>query len=133
MAKKIRTVVTQAMCDHAKILLAGGAKSAQAAEILGVGESTVYRMKRAGFSAEKYNENKEKEQKGRLTADPVKMEIQQAELPGQIKMDLTTSSTAEDLQTKTMRFQAAMVDRLIVELDKFNDTLNMILRAMRKE
>ena len=55
------------------------------------------------------------------------------EIPGQIRMELTTSSTAEDLQTKTMRFQAAMVDRLIVELDKFNDTLNMILRAMRKE
>ena len=128
MAKKIRTVVTQAMCDHAKILLAGGAKTVQAAEILGVGESTVYRMKRAGFSAEKYNENKEKEQKGRLTADPVKMELQQAELPGQIKMELPVKETEE--QTKMMRFQAAMVDRLIVEMDKFNDTLNQFLRAM---
>ena len=58
MARKIRTVVTQEMCDHARILLAGGAGNMKAAEILGVGESTVYRMKKAGFDAEKYNEAK---------------------------------------------------------------------------
>ena len=122
-----RTEVTQAMCDHAKILLAGGAGNTKAAIILGVGESTVYRMKKAGFDAEKYNEAK-------VQRKPEKpAEEKPEEIPGQIRMELTTSSTAEDLQTKTMRFQAAMVDRLIVELDKFNDTLNMILRAMRKE
>lgn len=124
-----RTEITQAMCDHARILLAGGATGKVAADILGVGESTVYRMRKAGFDAEKYNENKvsraqKKEKTEQATAE---------ELPGQMRMELRpVEETAED-QSKMMRFQAAMVDRLIVELDKFNDTLNMILRAMRKE
>ena len=119
-----RTEVTQAMCDHARILLAGGAGNTKAAEILGVGESTVYRMKKAGFDAEKYNEakvNRKQEQAA---------EEKPAEIPGQMKMELRpVQETAED-QTKAMRFQAAMIDRLIMELDRINDTLNQFMRAM---
>lgn len=75
-----------------------------------------------------------------------------AEIEGQIEMDL---KEAEDRktekeaagysdQTKLMRFQASQVDKLIVQygqwmdvinirLEKLNDTMSMILRAVRKE
>lgn len=36
-------------------------------------------------------------------------------------------------QTKMMRFQAAQVDKLLMKLDKLNDTMCMILRCIRKE
>ena len=36
-------------------------------------------------------------------------------------------------QTKMMRFQAAQVDKLYMKLEKINDTLCQILRAIRKE
>lgn len=54
------------------------------------------------------------------------------QLPGQISMELETKQEMSD-QTKLMRFQASQVDKLIIKLDKLNDTLSMILRAVRKE
>ena len=75
-----------------------------------------------------------------------------AEIEGQIEMDLkeaedrkTEKETAGySDQTKLMRFQAGQVDKLIVQygqwmdvinmrLEKLNDTMSMILRAVRKE
>lgn len=61
-------------------------------------------------------------------------------LPGQIEMELGVAPYPEPVtnidiidQTKLMRFQAAQVDKMITKLDKLNDTLSMILRAVRKE
>ena len=74
-----------------------------------------------------------------------------AEIEGQIEMDLKPAEEqkAEEKpemseQTKMMRFQAAQVDKMIIQqaqwmdeicmkLDRLNDTLSMILRAVRKE
>ena len=63
-----------------------------------------------------------------------------AEIEGQIEMDLKGAEKRkpeEDAgysdQVKLMRFQAAQVDKLIMKLDKLNDTMSMILRAVRKE
>ena len=62
-----------------------------------------------------------------------------AEIEGQIEMDLKEAEKTEhdetlgDMQTKMMRFQAAQVDKLITKLDKLNDTMSMVLRAVRKE
>ena len=36
-------------------------------------------------------------------------------------------------QTKMMRFQAAQVDKLIMKLDQLNNTMSMVLRAVRGE
>ena len=122
-----RTEVTQQLCDHARILLAGGATGTKAAEILGIGESTVYRMKKAGFSAEKYNENKEKEQQGRLTADPVKMEIQQAELPGQIRMEMP-----EDPDTQFDRNLRNVLEKLTNNSATFQEAMKEIREEKEK-
>lgn len=66
------------------------------------------------------------------------------ELPGQIRMDLTPEKPEMSDQTKLMRFQAHQADRIVkaieenavmlnTKLDRLNDTLCMILRAVRKE
>ena len=53
-----RIVIDQAMCDHVRILLSGGAKVEQAAQIIGIGDTTVSRIKKAGFNAEVYQQKK---------------------------------------------------------------------------
>ena len=61
------------------------------------------------------------------------------QVPGQISMALDPEEEIIDKkaemsdQTKLMRFQAAQVDKLIMKLDRLNDTMSMILRAVRKE
>ena len=66
-------------------------------------------------------------------------EEKQAEEPGQIRMELDPEEEILDQkpemsdQVKMMRFQAAQVDKLALKLDHINDTLNMLLRAVRKE
>ena len=66
-------------------------------------------------------------------------------MPGQIRMDLTPEEKPEmSEQVKMMRFQAHQADRIVkaieenavmlnTKLDRLNDTLCMILRAVRKE
>ena len=163
--RKERTVITQELCDHVRILLAGGANLNKAAEITKTGHATISRIKAAGFSAEEYRKQ-QTERKQKETPKPV-LTIRHEELldpdgkvPGQIEMDLTTAAKPEiSEQTKLMRFQAEMttkqikameaaIDRicekitaqaviinetLMVKLDKLNDTMSMLLRAVRKE
>lgn len=146
--KKERTQITQGLCDHVKILLAGGANVNKAAEITGTGHATISRIKAAGFSAEVYRQNQLKQ---KAKKPEVVLTINHEELDGQMKMDLQdaeeTKAEMSD-QTRLMRFQAAQADKicekitkqaviinetLLVKLDRLNDTLCQILRAVRKE
>ena len=135
--------------------------STQIGKVFKVDASTVGKMIRCG-SWEKYEEfKKEKAEKGRQreaarrAAEEQKPEEPQIE--GQIRMDLVPAEeqkteeneeTLGDMQTKMMRFQAEMTSRicekitaqslilnetLLVKLDRLNDTMSMILRAVRKE
>ena len=129
-----RKEITQALCEHVRILLAGGATAEKAAEIADIGKATVYRIKRAGFDAEGYrklrNAESEKEKK---QPEPEQAPAEERhEVPGQICMDLTPRSEMSD-QTKMMRFMAGQIDKLYMKLETINDTLNQILRVMRKE
>ena len=135
----------------------------QISAVFKVDESTVGKMIRCGtwenyeaFKKEKAEKQKEREKKRKaeqekvvLVYDPSiaeeykrEQEAKQAEeqLPGQMEMDLVPAEepddhdeTLGDMQKKMMRFQAAQVDKLIVKIDRLNDTLSMILRAVRKE
>ena len=96
---------------------------------------------------EKYQEFKKgKAEKGRKREQARKAEPQDAEeqVPGQITMQLDPEEELLDQkpeaeaaghcdQVKMMRFQASQVDKLALKLDHINDTLNMLLRAVRKE
>lgn len=132
---KKRTVIDKALCDHVRILLAGGAKLTQAAEITGVGHATISRIKAANFSAEEYERRREQQRKQEETKED-------EPLPGQMKMELEPEKhdwqnvlnklTEQNDQNKWMRFEAAQMDKIIMELDKLNDTLNMMIRVLRK-
>lgn len=115
-------------------------------------EATVIRLMFKMSSWEEYeNYKKEKAEKQRAREEKRKAtqpEPAEEEVPGQIRMDLTTAEEHEetlgDMQTKMMRFQAEMTNKLMAaisenavmlnsKLDRLNDTLSMILRAVRKE
>ena len=146
--KKERTQITQGLCDHVKILLAGGANLNKAAEITGTGHATISRIKAAGFSAEVYRQNQLKQ---KAKKPEVVLTINHEELDGQMKMDLQDAEEPKaemSDQTRLKRFQAAQADKicekitkqaviinetLLVKLDRINDTLCQILRAIRRE
>lgn len=143
--KKERTQITQELCDHVRILLAGGANISKAAEITKTGHATISRIKAAGFDAEVYRQHQLKRQEKKKPE--VVLTINHEELDGQMKMDLQAAEEPKPEmsdQTKLMRFQAAQadkiigqmmvnVDALLMKLDRLNDTMSMILRAIRKE
>lgn len=125
--------------------------STQIGKVFKVDASTVGKMIRCG-TWEKYEEfKKEKAEKGRQReAARRKAEEQGAEEPqieGQIRMDLVPAEEPKaemSEQTKMMRFQAAQVDKLILQnaqwmdeivmkINQLNDTMSMVLRAVRKE
>lgn len=125
--------------------------STQIGKVFKVDASTVGKMIRCG-TWEKYEEfKKEKAEKGRQReAARRKAEEQPAEEPqieGQIRMDLVPAEEPKpemSEQTKMMRFlagrfelieksQALGVEILRMEIDKLNDTMSMVLRAIRRE
>lgn len=94
-------------------------------------------LKEAGPDAtmeEKYQIYKDKMKGKKKEAEPAEEpEAAEEQVPGQIEMDLTTTKPEMSEQVKMMRFIAGQVDKLYMKLDKLNDTMSMILRAVRKE
>ena len=134
-AKKVQ--ITEQICRQAQLMRKGGANQAQVAELLGINNSTVSRIEAAGFDFKTYTEQRkarrEKEEARKRQAEEQQAE-EKAQVPGQIEMDLTPVEKQEmSDQTKLMRFQASQVDKLITKLDRLNDTLSMILRAVRRD
>lgn len=156
--KKERPNIDQALCNHARILIAGGATTEMAADMLEIGQSTLQKIRRAGFDAEKYTALKQQEKERMARAAQVETSKekgkkrwtppeecwapQEEQVPGQMQMELPVKETEE--QNKQYRFlaamvdkmcreQAAMVDDLCLKINKLNDTLNIIYRAIRKE
>lgn len=150
--KKERTQITQELCDHVKILLAGGANIDKAAQITKTGHATVSRIKTAGFDVEVYRQQQQKRQAKKKPE--VVLTIKHEELAGQMKMDLqaTEEPKAEmSDQTKLMRFQAHQVDKICeritqnnlkacekweelgYKVDSLRDMLGQLLRIIRKE
>ena len=133
-AKKVQ--VNDQICKQVQLMRKGGANQTEIAKLLGVSAPTVSRIESAGFDYEKYLENKriarEREQKAKEPAE--EPQAQEEQVPGQIEMELVAAKPAEMTdQVKLMRFQAGQIDKLVLKLDHINDTLNMILRVMRKE
>lgn len=157
-----RTQITEAICKQAQLMRRGGANQTEIGKLLGVNPCTISRIEAAGFDLETYQENRKAQREKEKAAKQTVVELvydpsiaeeyrkeQEAkaaeELPGQMKMDLTPEEKPEmSDQTKMMRFQAHQADRIVkaiednavmlnTKLDRLNDTLCMILRAVRKE
>lgn len=128
--------VDEKTAESMKILAGFGFEPEVIGEKCGGYSGTVVRkLSAVGFDIEKYRNVKKAENKVQAQRKQAAEEQETAEeLPGQIKMDLTAAKPAEmSDQVKMMRFMAGQVDKLYLKLDKLNDTMNMILRAMRKE
>lgn len=133
-AKKMQ--VTDQICKQVQLMRRGGANQTEIGKLLGINPCTVSRIESAGFNYEQYLENrriaKEKEKKAKEQAE--EPQAQEEQVPGQIEMELIEKKPQEMTeQVKLMRFQAGQIDKLVLKLDHINDTLNMILRVMRKE
>ena len=134
---KERATINQELCTHVKILLAGGASGKQAAQITKTSTGTISRIREAEFDYPTYLANTQKrverekaqQQSTEIVKALEKMQ-EETEAPGQIRMELPEEMTE---QTKMMRFQAAQVDKVLRKLETINDTLNMIIRIIRKE
>ena len=152
-----KVAITQDLCRMVELMLKGGAQQKEVGERLGISKATVSRIKTAGYDAEQYRKNttervekenlaeKTEEEKQilgiryPLTVEKVEMSeggvsvtARQAEerVEGQMEMELPlpVTITAEDLQVKLMRFQAAQVEKSLAKLAKINDNLCQILR-----
>ena len=147
-AKKNRPI-TEEVCRQLQLMMAGGADGKEAARLVGISQGRASRIKKANFDLATYRENdrREREEEKRRKEQPAEEQAEE-QVPGQIAMDLTPAEEKEetlgDMQTKMMRFQAEMTGKLtraiventtmlITKLDRLNDTMSMILRAVRKE
>ncbi len=148
-----RTQITETICKQAQLMRRGGANQTEIGKLLGINPCTVSRMEKAGFDLATYQatrrleKQKEKAAKAVITvrAEDIQAAMSAEEqVPGQLQMDLTPEKPEMSDQTKMMRFQAHQADRIVkaieenavmlnTKLDKLNDTLCMILRAVRKE
>ena len=129
--KEAKKQITEQICKQARLMRKGGANQTEIGKLLGINPCTVSRMEKAEFDFAKYQELlKERRAKERKQPEP---EAAEEQVPGQIEMDLTTTKAEMSEQVKMMRFIAGQVDKLYMKLDKLNDTMSMILRAVRKE
>ena len=123
-ARRVRRV-TEEDCRKAEWMAKGGATLREISELIDKDQTTLSRMKKAGYNLKKYNE---------ITADKNRKKkyapAEEQELQGQIKMELTTEKPEMSEQTKMMRFQAAQIDKLIKKLDQICNMTNIILRAV---
>ena len=136
MKEATKVQINDQICKQVELMRRGGANQTEIGKLMGISAPTICRIEKAGFNYEQYLENKrisrEKEQKAKEHAEEPQQEEEQ--VPGQIEMELIAAKPQEmSDQVKLMRFQAGQIDKLVLKLDHINDTLNMILRVMRKE
>ena len=141
---KKKAQITDQICRQAQLMRKAGANQTEIGKLLGVNPCTVSRMEAAGFDLQRYTEmRKERREKERKQAEEPEKDAEE-QVPGQIRMDLEPEKPEMSDQTKMMRFlagrfelieksQALGMEMLRMEIDKLNDTLSMILRAVRKE
>ena len=130
-AKKMQ--VTDQICKQVQLMRRGGANQTEIGKLLGINPCTVSRIEKSGFDLATYTaQRKERREKEMKKAE--ELQAQEEQVPGQIEMELIEKKPQEMTeQVKLMRFQAGQIDKLVLKLDHINDTLNMILRVMRKE
>ena len=143
---KERLVIDQALCDLVRYVLQGGANVKEAAKMTGASTATISRIRAAGYSADRYMENT----KQRLKDERIQQRLEaqgmtdhgsefanftKDALKGQLKMELPAEEQKPEMseQAKMMRFQAAQVDKLYMMMNRINDNLCQLLRAIRKE
>ena len=137
------SVITEELFRTVKQLqkIHDGITAEQLAQVVRREATVIRKMMKCRDWAEYCEFKKAKAQKERERVKKAAEEPKAAEeqVPGQITMQLDPEEEILDQkpemsdQVKMMRFQASQVDKLALKLDHINDTLNMLLRAVRKE
>lgn len=108
--------VTQKDMDYARDSFERGMKAVEIAKIIGCCPSTITNMKTGDFRMDKYLKIVyEKQQKS-----AEKKAAETVQLAGQMEMNLKPETETPEMseQTKMMRFQAHLADRIIKKLDE---------------
>ena len=123
-----RKKITQEDCDIARFFTRRGMKMKEIGKILGVDASTISKMKAGDFRLDQYlqirkESNKKQTEKKTAVIDLTPPETMMKQLAGQMEMDLKPAKAAAETpemneQTKMMRFQAHLADRIIKKLDE---------------
>ena len=111
-----RHPVTQEDCDIARFFTRRGMKLKEIAKMLNVDSSTVSKMKAGDFRLEQYLEIRK--ESNRKSSE--KKAAETVQLAGQMEMNLKPETETPEMseQTKMMRFQAHLADRIIKKLDE---------------
>ena len=153
-----RLVIDQELCRKVELMMKSGAKQKEISELLGVGVSTMGRIKEAGFNAEEYRRitdgRKAKEKPGLFSISKNKFDHfnkttakimeqtkeEDEQVPGQIRMFMPEGGgQAVQImdQDKMIRFLAGKADLLSAwlagvgeKMDKIIDYQAQILRKM---
>ena len=132
-----KTQITEQICKQAQLMRKGGANQTEIGKLLGVNPCTISRIEAAGFDLARYQEmQRERREKEKKQAEEPEPQPTEKQVPGQMKMDFFISDEKEPAiidQVKLMRFQAGQVDKLYMKMETINDTLNQILRMLRKD
>lgn len=123
-----RKKITQEDCDIARFFTRRGMKMKEIGKILGVDASTISKMKAGDFRLDQYlqirkESNKKQTEKKTAVIDLTPPETMMKQLAGQMEMDLKPAKAAAETQemndqTKMMRFQAHLADRIIKKMDE---------------
>lgn len=139
-----RLEITQELCRKVQVMLAG-TTTAEVAHLLGIGESTVRRIRQANFSLEEYARirNARKECKMQ-NAEPLAEAVEDKE-PEQIAMDMeeqkpknyqealaqyAESFGLDERDKKLMRFEAGQVEKICTLLSRIDDRLAQLQRRL---
>ena len=147
-----RLVIDQELCRKVELMMKSGAKQKEISELLGVGVSTMGRIKEAGYNAEEYRrvtdarKAKEKPAPMKFINEMLKkstikdLEADNEQVPGQIRMFMPEGGgQAVQImdQDKMIRFLAGKIDLLSgwlagvgEKMDKIIDYQAQILRKM---
>lgn len=131
-----RKKITQEDCDIVRFFTRRGMKMKEIGKMLGVDASTISKIKAGDFRLEQYLEirkesnRKESEKKAMERQKMIQIDmVPKAETPeamqlaGQMEMDLKPSKPEPETpemsdQTKMMRFQAHLADKIIKKMDE---------------
>lgn len=121
--------ITQEDCDIARFFTRRGMKMTEIAKMLKVDASTVSKMKAGDFRLEQYLEIRKESNRKESIKKAAEASLMQ--LDGQMEMNLKPEAEAEAQemsdQTKMMRFQAHLADRIIKKLDEILTEMRELL------
>ena len=153
-----RLEITQELCRKVQVMLAG-TTTTEVAHLLGIGESTVRRIRQAKFNLDEYARirNARKEYKVQ-SAEPLAegkrypgkkklAEVVEDKEPEQIAMEMEeqkpknyqeamdmvkAEAGLDERDKKLMRFEAGQVEKICTLLNRIDDRLAQLLRRMDK-